>query len=166
MATIGGLCLKELAVDVLDGGLAATSTSFSELPSTIKPSVLQAPYSFYMAAAQACNRPGRPFCVKACSTSGGLATNPPCDKPIEDCSTPHRGFVIQGSRQRFLRHGATAKNYFFEPHPHKGLFDQNLQTCGFGSRWYVECLGVSGPQCKSITFYHTMLYRTVSYCIV
>ena len=41
----------------------------------------------YMAAAQkhrACNSLGRPFCDKACNKTGGLATSPPCDKPIED----------------------------------------------------------------------------------
>ena len=38
----------------------------------------------------ACNRPGRPFCDKACNRIGGLATNPPCDKPVEDCSTATR----------------------------------------------------------------------------
>ena len=50
---------------------------------------------------QAFNRPGRPFCDKACTRIGGLATNPPCDKPIEVYSTLHRGrrkgFVTEGN---------------------------------------------------------------------
>ena len=65
-----------------------------------------------MAAAQkhrVCNRPVRPFCDKACNRIGGLATNPPCDKPIEDCSTLRRGarqgFVTEGLRQRFVIEG-------------------------------------------------------------
>ena len=65
-----------------------------------------------MAAPQkhpACNRPGRPFCDKACSRIGFFATNPPCDKPIEDYSTLHRGprqgFVTQGPRQRYVTEG-------------------------------------------------------------
>ena len=45
----------------------------------------------YTAASQkhwACNRPGRPVCDTACNRmGGGLATNSPCDKPIEDYST-------------------------------------------------------------------------------
>ena len=51
-------------------------------------------YLSIMAATQkhrACNRPGRPFCDKARNRIEGLATNPPCDKPSEDCSTLHRG---------------------------------------------------------------------------
>ena len=66
----------------------------------------------YMAAPQkhrACNRPGRPFCDKACNRIGGLATNPPCDKPVEDYSTLHRGprhgFATEGPRQRFVTDG-------------------------------------------------------------
>ena len=62
-----------------------------------------------MAASQehgACNRPGRPFCDKACNRVVGLVTNPPCDKPIEDYSTLHRGprqvFVTEGPPQRFV----------------------------------------------------------------
>ena len=75
-----------------------------------------------MAAARkhrACNRPGRPFCDKACNRIGGIATNPPCDKPIEDCSTLHgglrQGFVTRDPRQRFVT-GGTATNLCFEPH--------------------------------------------------
>ena len=66
----------------------------------------------FMAAAQkhrACNRPGRPFCDKACNKTGSLATNPPCDKPVEDCSTlrrgPRQGFVTEGPRQRLVTDG-------------------------------------------------------------
>ena len=65
-----------------------------------------------MAAPQkhrACNRPGRPFCDKACNKTGDLATNPPCDKPIDDCSTLHRGprqgLVTEGPQQRFVIEG-------------------------------------------------------------
>ena len=69
--------------------------------------------SVHMAAAQkhgACKRPGLPFCDKACDRIGGLAKNPPDDKPIEDCSTLHRGprqgLVTEGPRQRFVTEGA------------------------------------------------------------
>ena len=53
---------------------------------------------------------GRPFyCSKACNRIGCLATNPPCDKPMKDCSTLHRGqrrgFVTKGPRQRFVTGG-------------------------------------------------------------
>ena len=53
---------------------------------------------------RACNRSRRPFC-----RIGGLATNTPCHKPIEDCSTLHRGprqgFATEGLRQRFVTAG-------------------------------------------------------------
>ena len=65
-----------------------------------------------MAAAQkhrACKRPGRPFCDKSCNKTWGLATNLPCDKPVEDCSTlhggPRQGFVTEGPRQKFATEG-------------------------------------------------------------
>ena len=66
----------------------------------------------YMAACQKhrmCNRPGRPFCDKACNRIGGTCDKPPCDKPIEDYSTLHRGprqgFVTEGPGQTpILRH--------------------------------------------------------------
>ena len=71
---------------------------------------------------RACNRPGRPFCDKACSRIRGIATNPPCDKPIEDYSTLHRaprkGFVTEGPRQRFATGGGTATNPYFESQPY------------------------------------------------
>ena len=51
------------------------------------------------------NRPGRPFCGKACKRMGGcLATNPPCDKPIENYSTLNRG-----TRQGFCNRGPATK---------------------------------------------------------
>ena len=66
----------------------------------------------YMAAPQkhrAYARPGRPFATKLVTESGGLATNPPCDKPIEDYSTLHRGprqgFATEGPRQRHVTEG-------------------------------------------------------------
>ena len=34
--------------------------------------------------------PGGLFATRLGAESGGLATNPPCDKPIEDFSTLHR----------------------------------------------------------------------------
>ena len=40
------------------------------------------------------------FATRLVTESGGLATNPPCDKPIEDYSTLHRG-----SRQRYVTEG-------------------------------------------------------------
>ena len=72
---------------------------------------------------QACNRPGRPFGDKACNSMRGLATNPPCDKPIEDYSTLHRGprqgFVTEGPRQRHVTEGGggTSTNPYFESQP-------------------------------------------------
>ena len=49
------------------------------------------------------------FATRLVTKSGGLATNPPCDKPIEDHSTLHRdprqGFVAEGPRQRFVNKG-------------------------------------------------------------
>ena len=49
------------------------------------------------------------FLCKACNRIGGLATNPPCDEPVEDYSTLHRGprqgFVTEGPRQRFVTEG-------------------------------------------------------------
>ena len=70
---------------------------------------LRVDIGLYKAAAQkhrACNRPGRPCCDKPCNRIARLATNLPCDKPIEDCSTLHRGlrqgFVTEGPLQRFV----------------------------------------------------------------
>ena len=52
------------------------------------------------------DRPGRPFCGRACNRIEGLATNPPSDKSIEDCSATHRGprqgFVTEGPPQRHV----------------------------------------------------------------
>ena len=49
------------------------------------------------------------FATRLVTDSGGLVTNPPCDKPIDDCSTLHRGprqgFITQGPRQRFETEG-------------------------------------------------------------
>ena len=56
-----------------------------------------------------CNGPGRPFATRLATESGALATNPPCDQPIEDYSTLHRGlrqgFVTEGPRQRYVTEG-------------------------------------------------------------
>ena len=53
--------------------------------------------------------PGGLCATKACNRIGGLATNPPCNKPIEDYSTLHRGprqgFVREGPRQRYVAQG-------------------------------------------------------------
>ena len=38
------------------------------------------------------------FATRLVTESGGLATKPPCDKHIEDCSAPHRG-PRQGSNK-------------------------------------------------------------------
>ena len=50
--------------------------------------------------------PGGLFATRLVTESGGLATNPPCDK---DYSTLHRGppqgFVTEGPRQRFVTEG-------------------------------------------------------------
>ena len=67
--------------------------------------------------------PGGLFATRLVTESGGLATNPPCDKPVEDYSTLHRGlrqgFVTEGPRQRFVREGGgTATNPYFEALPY------------------------------------------------
>ena len=67
--------------------------------------------------------PGGLFATRLETESGGLATNPPCDKPIEDYSTLHRGlrqgFVTPGPRQRYVTDGGggTAPNPYFESQP-------------------------------------------------
>ena len=84
----------------------------------VRPTSLNAPVHTpirHVAAPQthrACNNPGRPFCDKACNRIGGLATNPPLDKPIgpiQGYSTLHRGlrrgFVTEGPRQRYVAEG-------------------------------------------------------------
>ena len=46
------------------------------------------------------------FATRLVTESGGLATNPACNKPSEDCSTlyrgPQQGFVTEGPRQRIV----------------------------------------------------------------
>ena len=54
--------------------------------------------------------PGGLFATRlVVAESGGLATNPPCDKPVEDYSTPDRGprqgFVKGGPRHKFVTEG-------------------------------------------------------------
>ena len=53
--------------------------------------------------------PGGLCATRLATEWGGLATNPPCDKPIEDYSTlrrgPRQGFVGEGHRQRFVAEG-------------------------------------------------------------
>ena len=48
---------------------------------------------------------GGHFATRLVTESGSLATNPPCDKPIEDYSTlhsrPRQGSGTDGPRQRF-----------------------------------------------------------------
>ena len=44
------------------------------------------------------------FATRFATKSGGLATNPPCDKPIEDYG-PRQGFVTEGRRQRYVTEG-------------------------------------------------------------
>ena len=66
--------------------------------------------------------PGGLFATRLVAESGGLATNAPCDKPIEDYSTLHRGlrqgFVTEGPRQRFATEGGTATKPYFEILPY------------------------------------------------
>ena len=69
--------------------------------------------------------PGGLFATWLVTESGGLATNPPCDKPIDDYSTLHRsprqGFVTEGPRQRYVTEGVgggTATNPYFESQPY------------------------------------------------
>ena len=66
--------------------------------------------------------PGGLFATRFVTESGGLATNPPCDKPVEDYGTRHRrprqGFVTEGPRQRFVTEAGTATNPCFEALPH------------------------------------------------
>ena len=53
--------------------------------------------------------PGGLFATRLVTAWRGLATNPPCDKPIEDYITLHRGprqgFVTEGPRQRYVTEG-------------------------------------------------------------
>ena len=55
--------------------------------------------------------PGGLFATRLVTELRGLATNPPCDKPIEDYGTLHRGprqgFVTEGPRQRYATEGGT-----------------------------------------------------------
>ena len=50
--------------------------------------------------------PGGLFAIRRVTESGGLATNPPCDMPIEDYCPLRRGprqrFVTEGPRQRYV----------------------------------------------------------------
>ena len=55
--------------------------------------------------------PGGLFATRLVTESGGLATNPPCDKPVEDYSTlPYteardKGLKTEGPRQRYATEG-------------------------------------------------------------
>ena len=46
------------------------------------------------------------FATRLVTESGGFATNPPCDKPIQECSalhkSPQQGFVTEGGRDKPL----------------------------------------------------------------
>ena len=57
------------------------------------------------------------FATRLVRELGSLATNPPCDKPIEYYSTLHRGprqgFVTQGPRQRFVAEGGHRDKLLF-----------------------------------------------------
>ena len=57
------------------------------------------------------------FATRLVTESGGLATNPPCDKPVEGYSTLHRrlrqGFVTEASRQRFVTEGGDRDKHLF-----------------------------------------------------
>ena len=68
--------------------------------------------------------PGGLLATRLVTESGGLATNPHRDKPIEDYSTLHRGprqgFVAEGPRQRYVTEGGgggTATNPYFQSQP-------------------------------------------------
>ena len=65
--------------------------------------------------------PGGLFATKLVTESGGLATKPPHDKPIDDyCTQQHRGprqgLVTQGPRRRYVTEGVwgTGTNPHFE----------------------------------------------------
>ena len=83
---------------------------------------------------RACNRPGRPFCDKACNRIGRSATKSLRDKPIEDYSTLHRGprqgFVTEGPRQRYVKEGGggTATNPHFESQPYMHIHYMCIYT--------------------------------------
>ena len=71
------------------------------------------------------------FATRVVTESGGLATNPPCNKPIEDRSTLHRGlrqgFVTAGPRQRFVTEGGGGgggdrDNPYFEAHSYTDMY--------------------------------------------
>ena len=54
---------------------------------------------------------GGPVATSLGTESGRLSTNPPCDKPIEDCNTLHRcprqRFCTEGPRQRYVTEGGS-----------------------------------------------------------
>ena len=66
--------------------------------------------------------PGGLFATRLVTELGGLATNPPCDKPVEDYSTlhggPRQGFATESLRQRLVtEEGGIATNPHFEALP-------------------------------------------------
>ena len=96
------------------------------------------------------------FATRLVPESGGLATNPPCDRPIEHCSTLHRGtqqvFVTEGPRQRFETEGGTATNPHFGPHPYyllrmTAVFGLGLGSYHFGAyahaSWGLKLAGLN-----------------------
>ena len=65
--------------------------------------------------------PGGLFAARLVTESRGLATNPPFDKPIEDCSTLHRGprqgSVREGPRQKVCNRGGDRDKPLFRATP-------------------------------------------------
>ena len=66
--------------------------------------------------------PGDLFATRLVTESAGLATNPPCDKPIEDYSTLHRGprqgFETEGPRQQYVTEGGGPRQTPDSSHSH------------------------------------------------
>ena len=69
---------------------------------------------------RACNRPGCPFCDKACNRIRGSCDKPSCHKAVEDYSNLHRGlqqgFVTEGLRQRLVTAGGGPRQTLISRH--------------------------------------------------
>ena len=78
--------------------------------------------------------PGGLFATRLITESGALATNPPCDKPIKDYSTLHRGprqgFVTEGPRQRYVTEGGGDRDKPpFETQPYRYEHTNTFTLC-------------------------------------
>ena len=88
---------------------------------------------------------GSLFAARLVTESGGLATNPPCNKPIEDCRALHRGprqgLVTEGPRQRFVTERGDRDKPLFRATPLYKLSTQNHRYDP-QSKPYMACIWV------------------------